>query len=94
MQSMAGKADICKGCPGRQLCLSQGKHVSNNTVATAPVLVAMLQLECWLHTFAWGVLTHALYHNVIEVPPKFKCKFFHRRYRAYQHLELSFGHTY
>lgn len=23
-QSMAGQADVCKGCPGRQLCLSQG----------------------------------------------------------------------
>ena len=26
-KSMAGKADICQGCPGRQLCLSQGMHL-------------------------------------------------------------------
>ena len=24
-QAAAGKADICMGCPGRQLCLSQSK---------------------------------------------------------------------
>ena len=24
-QSMAGHADICKGCPGRELCQSQGR---------------------------------------------------------------------
>ena len=28
VQAMAGQADVCKGCPGRQLCLSQGRHVS------------------------------------------------------------------
>ena len=24
LQSIAGKADVCRGCPGRELCLSQG----------------------------------------------------------------------
>ena len=28
VQAMAGQADVCKGCPGRQLCLSQGVGVA------------------------------------------------------------------
>ena len=48
-QSMAGKADVCKGCPGRELCLSQGRWVSLHTFSTGqgyrdiPVRVQTMQ---------------------------------------------------
>lgn len=29
LQSAAGKADVCRGCPGRELCLSQGQYLRN-----------------------------------------------------------------
>lgn len=28
-KSMAGQADVCKGCPGRELCLRQGTKASS-----------------------------------------------------------------
>ena len=27
LQALAGRADVCRGCPGRQLCLNQGQSI-------------------------------------------------------------------
>lgn len=38
---MAGKADVCQGCPGRQLCLSQGNNQSLHAVKTVSTMLTV-----------------------------------------------------